>query len=154
MSSGTEERRVTDPDTGASKGQKLERFDLIPVLPLTEEARVYGRGAEKYDERNWERGYAWSLSYAALQRHVNAFWRGEDIDPETGLHHLAHAKFHCNALMEFGRTHPEKDDRVKVESEERRAARELTSIQEEFDQGMRDGMCSGSCGGRGFGCHG
>lgn len=76
-------------------------------------ARHYGRGAEKYEDNNWRRGYEWSLSYAALQRHATAFWGGEDVDPETGSHHLAAVAFHAFAMMEWGRTHPEMDDRHK-----------------------------------------
>jgi hypothetical protein len=110
LNSRTEERKK-DPDTGGEKGVKLERYEFLPVSPLREVARVYGYGARKYADRNWERGYNWSWSYGALQRHVNAFWGGEELDPESGLPHLAHATFHLLALMEFGRTHPEKDDR-------------------------------------------
>jgi hypothetical protein len=106
-----EETRVTNATTGGQKGSKLERYDLIPVEPLAEVSRVYGRGAAKYAPRNWEKGYDWSLSYAALQRHVNLFWAGVDFDGESGQHHLAHAVFHCLALMEWRETHPEMDDR-------------------------------------------
>lgn len=105
------EKRVTDPDTGGEKGQKLARFDLIPAAALWQVAEHYGKGATKYAPRNWERGYRWSLSYAALQRHANAFWAGEDIDPETSSSHLAAVVFHALALMTFAETHPEKDDR-------------------------------------------
>lgn len=105
--------RIKDPDTGGEKEQKLERFDLMPPEALKAVSRVYGRGAAKYSPRNWERGYAWSLSYAALQRHLNAFWSGNDID-ESGEPHLAHAAFHILALLEYAKTHPEKDDRPKV----------------------------------------
>lgn len=105
------EERIVDPDTGGEKGQKDERYDLIPVEPLRQVARVYGMGSSKYSSRNWEKGYAWNLSYAALQRHINAFWGREDLDSESGLPHLAHAAFHVLALMEFTRTHPEKDNR-------------------------------------------
>lgn len=108
------EVRVTDPKTGGQKGQKLARFDLLPVGPLTQIAEVYGKGAQKYAERNWERGYDWSLSYAALQRHLTAFWGGEDFDPELGTNHLANAAFHVLALLEFGKTHPELDNRPKA----------------------------------------
>lgn len=101
-----EEVRVTNEQTGGAKGSKLARYDLIPVEALNEVAKLYGAGAAKYEDRNWERGYAWSLSYAALQRHVNAFWGGESIDPETGRHHLAAAVFHCFALMTFEKFHP------------------------------------------------
>lgn len=110
-STPSHEVRVTNALTGGEKGSKPEAFALIPVEPQREVARVYGYGSKKYAPRNWEKGYDWSLSYSALQRHVNAFWGGENLDPETGLHHLAHAVFHCYALMEWGRTHPELDDR-------------------------------------------
>jgi hypothetical protein len=107
----SDETRVVDPDTGGEKGMKLERYDLIPVGPLEDVARHYGRGAAKYADRNWERGYFWSLSFAAMMRHAWAFWRGEDSDEETGSPHLAAVVFHAFALMEFSKTHPEKDDR-------------------------------------------
>lgn len=84
--SGTGETRVTS-STGGAKGQKEARFDLLPTGPLKELAVLYGRGAIKYDETNedanWKRGYAWSLSYAALLRHLQLWWnREEDHDPE------------------------------------------------------------------------
>ncbi len=107
----TREVRITDPDTGAQKGSKDERHDLIPSGALAALARVYGYGAGKYDDHNWRKGYVWSLSYAAMQRHLRAFWGGEDYDPESGLPHLAHAAWHCFTLLTFMEEHPEKDNR-------------------------------------------
>lgn len=92
---------VTDPDTGGQKGEKPEAYALIPVEALAEIARVYGYGAKKYAPNNWRRGYAWSLSYSALQRHLNAFWSGEEIDPESSRPHLAHAAFHIMTLLTY-----------------------------------------------------
>lgn len=106
-----DEVRLTNELTGGQKGDKPARYDLIPVRPLEQLARLYGRGAAKYAPRNWEKGYVWSLSYAACQRHLNAFWGGEDNDTETGCPHLASAIFHCMAMMEWGVTHPDLDDR-------------------------------------------
>lgn len=106
------ETRITNVLTGGQKGSKPERFSLIPAEPLADVARVYGYGATKYAPRNWERGYNWSLSLDALGRHVNRFIAGEDLDPESGLPHLAHVVFHCFALMEWRRTHPDLDDRA------------------------------------------
>lgn len=97
--------------TGGEKGSKPARFDLIPAGPLWTLAELYGRGALKYADRNWERGYAWHLSFAALQRHAWLFWQGEDNDAETGLPHLASVAWHAFALMEWAATHPEFDDR-------------------------------------------
>lgn len=108
---GSGEVRVTNATTGAQKGSKLARFDLIPSAPLTALAEHYGRGAEKYAARNWEGGVDWSLSFAALQRHAWAFWGGEDIDAETGSPHVVSVAWHALALAEFMATHPELDDR-------------------------------------------
>lgn len=91
----------TVSSTGGEKGVKLERFDLLPTLPLEELAKHYGRGAAKYDDHNWARGYEWSKSYAALQRHANAFWSGTDIDPETGSPHIVAVAWHAFTLTEF-----------------------------------------------------
>lgn len=97
----TNEVRVVDPVTGGQKGSKLERFDLIPEEFETALARHYGEGAKKYEDRNWERGYRWGLSYAALRRHLAAWVRGESYDPETGSHHLIAVAWHCVALFIF-----------------------------------------------------
>ena len=97
--------------TGAEKGTKLERFDLIPDIPLRMLAWHYGVGAQKYAERNWELGYEWSKSFAALNRHLWAFWGGEDIDSETSMPHMIAVAWHALALVEFSITHPEFDDR-------------------------------------------
>lgn len=109
----SEEVRVVNETTGGEKGQKLARFDLIPPRPMWEVAELYGEGAKKYADRNWERGYAWSLSIGALERHFNLFKQGEDYDAETTKRHLASVVFHALALMEFAETHPELDDRPK-----------------------------------------
>jgi hypothetical protein len=106
----TEEVRVVSA-TGGEKGSKEARFDLIPVGPLTQVARLYGKGAAKYEDRNWERGYDWSLSYAAAMRHLTQFWGGEDIDEEMGLPHPVAVIFHMMAFLEFMETHPEFDNR-------------------------------------------
>jgi hypothetical protein len=106
----SDEVRITSA-TGGEKGSKLERFDLIPAGPLRKVAELYGVGARKYSENNWRRGYDWSLSFAAMMRHAWKFWGGEDIDPETGLPHMAAVVFHALALLEFPDTHPEFDNR-------------------------------------------
>jgi hypothetical protein len=97
--------------TGGEKGVKPARFDLIPVGPLTKVAELYGRGAEKYADHNWRRGYEWSKSYAAMMRHATQFWAGEDNDTETGLPHLTSVIFHAMALLEFMERLPDYDDR-------------------------------------------
>jgi hypothetical protein len=101
---------VTDPTTGGQKEVNDIRLDLLPVPALWEVGRLYGIGARKYDANNWRKGYAWSNSYAALQRHAARFWDGESMD-EGGFHHLSAVIFHALALMTFEKEHPELDDR-------------------------------------------
>lgn len=103
----------TTSSTGGQKGVKIARFDLIPVDALTQLAEHYGRGAEKYDDNQWRKGYEWSKSYAALQRHLNQWWAGEDMDEELQSSHLAAAAWHCFTLMTYAKDHPEFDDRYK-----------------------------------------
>jgi hypothetical protein len=96
-----QEIRVTDPTTGGQKGSKLAQLGALEPMSLMEVAKVAGFGGQKYERYNFLKGYRWSLSYDALQRHLHAFWSGEDLDPESGLLHLAHAAWHCLALTAF-----------------------------------------------------
>lgn len=109
----TEVRTVSS--TGGEKGVKEERYDLLPWEALAKVARHYGVGAQKYAAHNWRRGYEWSKSYAALMRHLTAFWSGEDIDEETGSPHMAAVVFHALALLTFMDEQPDFDDRYKAD---------------------------------------
>lgn len=93
----------TTSSTGGQKGVKPQRFSLLPRAALDVVAEVYEFGAHKYADHNWRRGYEWSKSYDALQRHLTAWWDGEDKDPESGLSHLGHAMFHIFALATWER---------------------------------------------------
>lgn len=112
------EVRVVDPTTGGEKGTKPQRFDLLPWDALDQVAAHYGVGAAKYADHNWRRGYAWSLSIAALSRHLSAFVQGEDFDRETGSPHMAAVAFHALALLTFMREHPQLDDRYRPAGQE------------------------------------
>lgn len=84
---------------------------LIPSSAMLEEAMVMGYGEKKYGRDNWRQGMEWGRLIDAALRHVLAFKEGHDFDPETGLHHLAHARCCMAFLIEYYITHPELDDR-------------------------------------------
>jgi len=65
-------------------------WDLLPYDAIEDIVKVLQYGAKKYSAHNWSAGFVWSRLFSALIRHAVAFWRGEDIDPESGLPHLAH----------------------------------------------------------------
>lgn len=77
------------------------RYDLVPPEALEAVARVYTWGAKKYAPRNWEKGMEWGRCYAALQRHVQSFWAGYDLDDESNLLHLAHVAWNAMALLQY-----------------------------------------------------
>lgn len=103
--------------TGGEKGSKPQRMDLIPWKAVTQISEVYDFGARKYAPHNWRKGYDWGLSYAALMRHLSAWWEGQDTDPESGLSHLAHAGFHILTLVSFSSSERYRglDDRPMLE---------------------------------------
>lgn len=105
------EEIITDPLTGGQKGRKLARTDLLPADVLMLLAEHYGKGALKYADRNWEKGYAWSLSYGALLRHLFLWESGEDYDEETGSLHTVAAAWHAISLIAFQTRGVGTDDR-------------------------------------------
>lgn len=96
------------------------QLGLISHAALTEEAAVMGYGATKYERDNWRKGMAWSRAIDAALRHIHAFNDGEDFDPETEHHHLAHARCNLAFLIEYASTHPDLDDRHKTRALKRR----------------------------------
>jgi hypothetical protein len=108
------EVRIKNEETGGEKGRKPQRMELLPWDALLEVSALYAAGAEKYEDNNWRRGYDWSLSFGAAQRHLSQFWMGEDVDEETGCHHLTSAAFHILGLIVFKNEYPELDDRPRT----------------------------------------
>jgi hypothetical protein len=111
------EKEILVSDHLDSAGIKYDggkvRLDLLPPEFLEGTAKVLTFGADKYGEYNWAKGMDWHRPYSALQRHLIAWWGGEDTDPETGLSHLAHAACNVAFLMAFEKRKTGDDDRPK-----------------------------------------
>jgi hypothetical protein len=90
------------------------RFDLLPIAPLVEVAKVFTFGAYNYGDRNWEEGFSWSRCIGSIWRHFTKWLLGEDRDDESGLHHLAHVIANCLFLMQYTITGRGTDDRQKA----------------------------------------
>lgn len=77
-----------------NEGKKFDqdklRWDLFPFDAAEEIVKVLMFGAQKYNDWNWSKGIKFNRLFAAIMRHIWAWWRGETNDPETGLNHLAH----------------------------------------------------------------
>ncbi len=90
-------------------------ISLIPVEALLGEAEVFAFGAKKYGRHNFRKGMDHSRVLDATLRHILAIINGEDIDPESGKPHWAHAR--CGlAMYAFYQSHGiGNDDRWKPE---------------------------------------
>lgn len=97
----------------SAESQHKPRLELVPWESVAEIAEVLTFGAEKYGANNWCRGARWGRYFAALCRHIFAWWSGQDKDPETGKSHLAHAGCCLLFLMEYQRNRWGSDDRFK-----------------------------------------
>lgn len=91
-----------DCGEGKKYDQGKPQWNLLPWLAVEEVVKVLTFGAKKYAPDNWRRvADARNRYSAAALRHISAFMRGEEQDPETGLHHLAHATCCLLFLLEL-----------------------------------------------------
>ena len=95
-------------------------YELLPFELLSEVNLVLVHGRIKYGVCNWMKkdGFKLSRCYNALLRHMFAFWKGENNDPETGLSHLSHAMCNLLFLMYHFRNNKISDDRPIFKGEE------------------------------------
>lgn len=83
---------------GLKLDQEKVRLDLLPFVGVLAVGEVLTYGAKKYAPNNWRKVDDWRARYfAAALRHLVAYGRGEKVDPESGLPHLAHAA--CSLLF-------------------------------------------------------
>jgi hypothetical protein len=80
---------------------------------LEEVAKVFTTGAEKYGDRNWEKGMAWHRVFRAMISHAWKWWWGEKYDKVDGQHHLASVAWCALVLMHYEDRDRGDDDRGK-----------------------------------------
>jgi len=67
-------------------------FHMIPAGPKAMMAMAFYEGGTKYGPYNWRvAGVRASTYKAAVERHLEKWWNGDDTDPTTHVHHLANA---------------------------------------------------------------
>ena len=74
---------------------------LVPPSAKHFLAEALGDGARKYGPYNWrDSKISVSVYKAALERHMDAFWDGEDYAADSGVHHVAHAMACCALILD------------------------------------------------------
>ncbi len=96
---------------GVKHDQGKPDLSMISQLLMESVAEVRVFGAKKYSRNNWRKGFKYTRSIAAALRHIMAFNEGQDLDPESGLSHIAHAVCCLEHLLNDIKNHPNNDDR-------------------------------------------
>jgi hypothetical protein len=82
-------------------GVKKAPMSTLPTGPAYEVALAMLEGARKYGRHNYRSiGVRGSVYYDAALRHLTAWWEGENIDPDSGVHHLMKAAACCMVLRD------------------------------------------------------
>lgn len=93
-------------------GIKKVPFHCIPSAPLLEVGLAMMEGGRKYGAHNYRAiGVRVSAYYDAIMRHLIAWWEGEDIDPDSGVHHIVKAMACLFVLRDSMFMENYKDDR-------------------------------------------
>lgn len=115
-------------------GLKKPPLRLVPSALVIFVSRVMGLGAEKYGPYNWrKKKVRYTVYIEAAQRHLYQALDGEDIDPESGQPHIAHAAACCGIILDAMATGNLVDDRPTPGA----ASRLLTELTESDDSDYR-----------------
>lgn len=102
--------KPTNPKDGAAV-HKLP-LDLVPASLKVFATLAFAEGAAKYGAYNWRvSGVRASIYKAALERHLESWWNGEDADPQTGVPHLASMLACAGILLDADLAQKLNDDR-------------------------------------------
>ena len=92
-----------------SIGIKKAPMSTVSAAVLAEIGVAMLEGASKYGRHNYRAvGVRGSVYYDATMRHMDAWWKGEHQDGETGQSHLAHAMC-CLMFLQWLENNPEKN---------------------------------------------
>lgn len=90
---------VNPKDLAAVRDNK-PRLDLLEHCADVQIAAAMADGARKYKKKNYRTTPIQGSVYGgAIRRHVGAWLAGEDIDPQSGLPHLAHIGANVHVLF-------------------------------------------------------
>lgn len=89
-----------NPKTAAGRA-KPSLFSTIPTASLPHLGEVMKLGANKYGPFNWRDTPVPAATYIdAAGRHLLSWFDGEDLDPESGMSHLAHVMACCAIIID------------------------------------------------------
>jgi hypothetical protein len=97
--------------SGVKYDQGKLPMHLLDRTALEAVAGVLAHGAVKYAPENWRGGIEYTRLIGAAMRHLHALNDCEDVDPESGHLHAAHAMCCLMMLIWMMKCRPDLDDR-------------------------------------------
>lgn len=98
-------------------GVKKVSMSKIPSIAIAHEALAMMDGAGKYGPHNWRGNGVQAMIYIdALLRHVMLWVEGQEEAPDSGCHHLGHARACLGILLDAQATGNLIDDRPPAEN--------------------------------------
>lgn len=96
---------ILTPDPKAAHGALKAPLWLVPPAAEEELAKALQHGIDKgYGHNNWRKTKVKRSVYlSAMKRHIGRILDGEDIDPESGAHHLGHVMANCAIILDAAR---------------------------------------------------
>lgn len=87
---------------------------ILSMQGLDDVAAVGDYGAKKYSQGNWRGGAEWMRFLGSCSRHLIKVIRGQWLDDESHLPHLAHVIYNCLILLEWHKMKRGTDDRPTI----------------------------------------
>ena len=129
---------MSDKGTGNRFNTGKIKYNLLPPFALEQYAKAMTMGADKYGDRNWEKGMNWDSVTASMKRHIAAFEKGQDYDSESNLLHMAHVMCNAGFLLEYYKLFPEGDNRTNKYPFYKNVGLDIDQVVCDFVGGMYD----------------
>jgi hypothetical protein len=110
------EPSLPDDNPKTIYGEQKPKLSDTPTVALRLLGQVMSMGRAKYGRFNWRaNAVSATVYYDAALRHLMAWFEGEDLDPESGLPHLAHAMACMTILLDARERGTLNDNRLSEE---------------------------------------
>lgn len=103
------------PDDNPKTAFGAAKPPLFPIPPVAIlQLGLAMESGRKYGFFNWrERTITFSIYYDAMLRHLFRYLDGEEIDPDSSVHHLAHVMASCAIILDAQANGKFNDDRPR-----------------------------------------
>lgn len=116
-------------------GNTKVSLSKLPAVAIVHGAHAMMDGARKYGPYNWRAKKVVAGIYVdAAMRHILAWFEGEELAKDSGVHHLGHAIACCAILLDAQETGNLVDDRPVNDENRAMLSRVLDRLKEQIEK--------------------